>query len=82
MGGPGVLHADGAVSWRGYAGGADGQVSFGVVGSAGNVYRVLWSTNLHDLQPIASITNLSGTTQFTDPGAAGYSRRFYRLVMP
>jgi hypothetical protein len=25
---------------------------------------------------------LSGSVHFTDPGAAGYSRRFYRLVMP
>jgi alpha-tubulin suppressor-like RCC1 family protein len=59
-----------------------GQVQFTVSGLAGDVYRVLGSTNLHDWQTITSVTNLSGTMQFTDPGAAGYSRRFYRLVMP
>jgi hypothetical protein len=59
-----------------------GQVQFTVSGLAGDVYRVLGSTNLHDWQTIASVTNLSGTVQFSDPGAAGYSRRFYRLVMP
>jgi hypothetical protein len=59
-----------------------GQVQITVSGLAGDVYHVLVSTNLHDWQSIASVTNLSGTMQFTDPGAAGYSRRFYRLVMP
>jgi hypothetical protein len=59
-----------------------GQVHLTVSGPPGDVYRVLWSTNLHDWQAIASVTNLGGIMPFTDPGAAGYSRRFYRLVMP
>jgi alpha-tubulin suppressor-like RCC1 family protein len=59
-----------------------GQVQFAVSGLAGDVYRVLGSTNLRDWQTIAWVTNLSGTMQFTDPGATGYNRRFYRLVMP
>jgi hypothetical protein len=59
-----------------------GRLQFTVSGVAGDVYHVLVSTNLHDWQTNASITNLSGTMQFTDPDAAGYSRRFYRLVMP
>jgi hypothetical protein len=59
-----------------------GQVQLTVSGLAGDIYRVLGSTNLRDWQTITSVTNLSGTMQFTDPGAAGYSRRFYRLVMP
>jgi alpha-tubulin suppressor-like RCC1 family protein len=59
-----------------------GQLHFTVCGLPEGVYRVLGSTNLHDWQTIASVTNLSGTMQFTDPGAADYSRRFYRLVMP
>ena len=66
--------------------GQDGRVQFDISGLAGDVYRVLVSTNLQDWltnwQMIASITNLSGSVHFTDPGAAGYSRRFYRLVMP
>jgi hypothetical protein len=66
--------------------GQDGQVQFDISGLAGDVYRVLVSTNLQDWltnwQTIASITNLSGSVHFTDPGAAGYSRRFYRLVIP
>jgi alpha-tubulin suppressor-like RCC1 family protein len=66
--------------------GQDGQVQFDISGLAGDVYRVLVSTNLQDWltnwQTIASITNLSGSVHFTDPGAAGYSRRFYRVAMP
>ena len=66
--------------------GQDGQVQFDISGLAGDVYRVLVSTNLQDWltnwQMIASITNLSGSVHFTDPGAAGYSRRFYRVAMP
>jgi alpha-tubulin suppressor-like RCC1 family protein len=48
-----------------------GQVQFAVSGLAGDVYRVLGSTNLYDWQTIASLANLSGFVQFTDPGAAG-----------
>ena len=48
-----------------------GQVQFTVSGLAGDVYRVLGSTNLHDWQTIASLANLSGFVQFADPGAAG-----------
>ena len=59
-----------------------GQVQFTVNGMAGDVYHVLVSINLHDWQTNASITNLNGSVQFTDSGVAGYSRRFYRLVMP
>jgi hypothetical protein len=59
-----------------------GQVHLTVSGPPGDVYRVLWSTNLHDWQSIASVTNSGGIMPFTDPGAAGYNRRFYRLVMP
>ena len=59
-----------------------GHLQFAVNGVAGDVYSVLGSTYLYDWQTIAWITNVRGTMQFTDPGAAGYSRRFYRLVIP
>jgi alpha-tubulin suppressor-like RCC1 family protein len=59
-----------------------GQVQFTVSGVVGDGYRVVASTNLRDWQTIASITNITGMAEFSDPAATNYSRRFYRLVMP
>ena len=53
-----------------------------MTGAVGNVFRVEGSTDLLTWQNITSLTNLTGTLQFTDPGATNFSRRFYRLVMP
>jgi hypothetical protein len=61
---------------------SDGNIQITLAGSSGDVYRVLGSTNLLDWQTIASVTNLTGTVQFTDPTSTNYIRRFYRLVMP
>jgi uncharacterized repeat protein (TIGR03803 family) len=56
------------------------QITFS--GSTGDIYRVLGSTNLLNWQTLASVTNLTGTMQFTDPDTTNYHQRFYRLVMP
>ena len=58
-----------------------GSIQITLSGSSGVVYSVLGSTNLLNWQTIASVTNITGTVQFTDPGA-NYGQRFYRLVMP
>lgn len=59
-----------------------GSIQIGLTGFSGDVYRVLGSTNLVDWQTIASVTNVAGALQFTDPGATNFNHRFYRLVMP
>ena len=59
-----------------------GSIQITLAGSSGDIYRVLGSTNLLNWQTIASVTNVTGTVQFTDPGATNYHRRFYRPVMP
>lgn len=61
---------------------ADGSIQITLSGSAGDIYRVLGSTNLLNWKTIASVTNSIGTVQFTDPVATIFNRRFYRLVMP
>jgi glucuronoarabinoxylan endo-1,4-beta-xylanase len=48
----------------------------------GNVFRVLASTNLLNWQTIATLTNFTGTMQFTDPVATNFNRRFYQMVTP
>ena len=59
-----------------------GIVQITITGSTGDVYRALASTNLLNWQPIATVTNISGTVDFSDPGATNLSQRFYRCVMP
>jgi hypothetical protein len=62
--------------------GQGGQIQLNVSGYAGDVYRVLASTNLSDWTSIATVTNIGGAVQFNDTAMTNYSRRFYRLVMP
>ena len=71
-----------AMKFTGLQFGQNGQIQFSLSGVPGDVYHVLASTNLLDWQPIATVTNMDGTIQFTDTAATNYSRRFYRLVMP
>jgi hypothetical protein len=59
-----------------------GSIQLTMTGSSGDVYRVLGSTNLLTWQTIASVTNITGIVQFTDPTATNYNRRFYRLALP
>jgi hypothetical protein len=60
----------------------NGDVQLNLSGSSGDAFRVLSSTNLQDWQTIASLTNVTGTVYFTHTGAASYSQRFYRCVIP
>ncbi len=49
-------------------------------GEFGQAYRIDASTNLVDWPPLATITNIYGTTQFTDEVATNAPRRFYRAL--
>ena len=57
-------------------------VQLTMTGLPGNVFRILGSTNLLDWQTIATLTNFTGTVQFTDPAATNFNCRFYQLVTP
>ena len=46
----------------------------------GMAYRIESSPDLAAWTPLATITNLTGKFQWTDPGAPGPSARFYRAV--
>ena len=59
-----------------------GSLQVTLSGSAGAVYGVQSSTNLLNWQTIASVTNITGNLQFTDPHATNRYQHFYRLVTP
>ena len=58
------------------------QVQMTVTSPPGDVFRVLGSTNLLAWQLITTLTNLTGSVQFTDSPPAYFPSRFYRLAMP
>ena len=39
------------------------------------------SIDLKQWSPVTTVTNLTGTLEFTDPDAANQLRRFYRAVL-
>jgi hypothetical protein len=57
------------------------QFSFSINGPAGQVVRVESSTNLASWSTISTLTNSTGTLQFTDPAASNV-QRYYRAVSP
>jgi hypothetical protein len=61
---------------------ANGQFSFVITGPAGQTLRIDAGTNLVDWLPLATVTNVTGTLPFTDAAAGGFSRRYYRAVVP
>jgi hypothetical protein len=61
---------------------ASGVVHFSVLGSPGDIFRVLVSSNLMDWDSFATATNLTGSINFDDNAATDYGARFYRLVTP
>lgn len=61
---------------------AGGSIEIKLTGPSGDVYRVLGSTDLLNWQTISSVTNVTGTVQFTDASATNFNCRFYRLLMP
>lgn len=47
----------------------------------GMAFEVQSSTNLDQWSPLTTVTNLTGTLEFTDPNVANDLRRFYRTVI-
>jgi hypothetical protein len=47
----------------------------------GMAFEVQASTDLDQWSPLTTVTNLTGTLEFTDPNAANQLRRFYRTVL-
>jgi hypothetical protein len=60
----------------------NGMIWISISGWLGSTFQVQASTNLSDWQSIGTLTNLTGTMQFSDPAASNLSRRFYRLLTP
>ena len=58
------------------------QFVFAVSGPTGQVVRIEAGTNLVTWGTVATMTNSSGTMQYTDPAAGNFDRRFYRAVSP
>ena len=55
-----------------------GQFTLNFLGDMGGVFAVETSTNLVDWTERGTVTNVTGTAQFTDP-TAGDAQRYYRL---
>ncbi len=58
---------------------ADGTVNFRITGLEGRNYTIQASTDLVNWTDTGKATVADGTIQFTDPNAAGFRQRFYRL---
>ena len=43
-------------------------------------FEVPASIDLKQWSPVTTVTNLTGTLEFTDPDTAKHSRRFYRAL--
>lgn len=59
-----------------------GQMEMDIYGMPGDVWRVQASTDLFNWQTLCTMTNLADESQFIDPEAGNFNRRFYRCVMP
>lgn len=59
----------------------DGHFQFRIMGDAGAVLQVEHSVGLSSWEPLASITNVTGTVTFKDPSTST-ERRFYRVTEP
>jgi len=59
----------------------DGQMQMQFSGTAGQVYQIQASTNLGNWTTVGTATaDANGNISFTDPNAASYPNRFYRVV--
>ena len=47
----------------------------------GMAFEVQASIDLKQWSPVSTVTNLTGTLEFTDPDVANESRRFYRALL-
>ncbi len=61
---------------------SQGNIQITVTGAPGAEFRVLGSTNLVNWQTIATLTNVTGTMQFTDCISTNLNARYYQLVSP
>jgi len=52
-----------------------------LTGAAGDQYEIQTSSNLVSWTPLFSLTNATGTIQFTDPSATSLTHRFYRALL-
>jgi hypothetical protein len=52
-----------------------------LTGATGDQYEIQTSSNLVSWTPLFSLTNASGTVQFTDPSATSLTHRFYRALL-
>ncbi|HEY8241202.1 MAG TPA: hypothetical protein VIH35_07140, partial [Kiritimatiellia bacterium] len=59
-----------------------GQMGLSLAGNPWERYLVLASSNLVDWTPLTLVTNVTGTIEVTDPGAASAGHKFYRTVAP
>ena len=44
-------------------------------------FEVQASIDLKQWSPVTTVTNLTGTLEFTDPDTASFLQRFYRAVL-
>ena len=58
-----------------------GPGAFRVQSWKGMAFEVQASTELDQWSPVTTVTNLTGTLEFTDPDAANLMRRFYRAAL-
>ncbi len=56
----------------------EGAFAFTLIGTPGHAYVIEVTTNLQQWAPLASLTNSSGQTDFTDTSSATNPSRFYR----
>ena len=47
----------------------------------GMAFEIQASTDLNQWSPLTTVTNLTGTLEFTDPDTANHLRRYYRTVL-
>jgi len=52
-----------------------------LTGDFGARYQIDASSNLVNWTPLAALTNLYGTSEFLDPAATSFSRRYYRALL-
>lgn len=58
-----------------------GGIHWQLTGEPARTYQIEGSTNLVDWIPITSLTPVTGTADFNDPGAGNLRFRFYRAVL-
>ena len=60
----------------------NGQFQFLLSGRQGLLHRIEATTDFATWTPLLTLTNTNGVIDFSDPGATGFVRRFYRGVKP